>query len=87
MSEGFFLLGGESGEATRAPVAFLRVVRNVVPTALVDRTRVEEVFVQMVNKFQDVALHRTGDGNIVDQTVRPGSHQGQCYYTSVSPCN
>lgn len=50
-----------------APVAFCRIRRYVVPSFGVNRTRVKEVFVEVVHKLEDIAVHRSGNGDVVDQ--------------------
>jgi len=37
--------------AWSSPVSFIRIVRNVIAALFVDRTRVDEVFMQVVNIF------------------------------------
>lgn len=61
--------GGKSGDPRLAPVALLCAAGDVVSPVLVDRTRVEEVLVQVVDEFEDVAIHGSGHGDVVDQTV------------------
>lgn len=51
------------------PITLVGLVRHVITTMLVDRAWAEEVFMQMINKFENVALHRAGNSNIVDETV------------------
>ena len=48
------------------PVTLLRAAGNVVTSILIDLARVQEVFMKVVDKFQDVALHRTGDRDVVN---------------------
>lgn len=50
-----------------APVALLRVIWNVVPPMPVHGAWADEVFVQVVGKLEDVAFHRAGHYDIVDQ--------------------
>lgn len=54
------------------PVALLRVAGDVVSPVLVDGTGIEEVLMQMVDKFQHIALHRPGNSDIVDEAVEGG---------------
>jgi hypothetical protein len=42
-------------------------IRNIIPPLLIDATRVLEVFVQVINEFQDVALERGRDGDVVNE--------------------
>ena len=60
---------GKSGDPRLAPVALLLAAGNIVSAVLVDRARVEEVLVQMVDEFEDVAIHGPGHGDVVDQAV------------------
>lgn len=50
-----------------APVALGRIRRYVVPSFGVNRARVNEVFVEVVHKFKDITVHRSGNGDVVDQ--------------------
>lgn len=39
------------------PVAFLRVAGDIIPSSLVYAAGVQEVFMEMVDELQNVALH------------------------------
>jgi hypothetical protein len=41
-----------------SPVTLVRVTGNVVSSVLVDAARVEEMLMQMVDKLENIALHR-----------------------------
>ena len=47
----------KSPEGRIAPITLARVAGNVVATIFVDGAWVEEVFVQVINELENVALH------------------------------
>lgn len=49
------------------PVALLWVTGDVIPSVLVHRAWVDEVFVQMVSKLEDIPFHCSRHHDIVDQ--------------------
>jgi len=52
-----------------APIALIRVRRNIVTPVLINGTRVDEVFMQMVNVLEHIALHGTRNSYIVYETA------------------
>ena len=51
------------------PIPLIRVRWHVVPSPRVDRARRHKVLVEVIHVLEHVALHRTGDGDIVNQAV------------------
>jgi hypothetical protein len=54
-----------------APISLIRIRRYVVPALVVNRARRDKVLVEVVDIFEDVALHGAGYGYVVDQASRP----------------
>jgi len=60
-------IGNQNDALRDVPVAFLRVIGDVIPSILVHRAWVNEVLVQMVSKLKDVSFHCARHRDIVDQ--------------------
>lgn len=61
----------DSAENDNAPVALVRVVGHIIAAARVDRARGDKVLVQVIDEFENVALHSSRYGDIVDQAELP----------------
>mgnify|MGYP001286522248 CR=1 FL=1 len=49
-------------------IPFILIQRDVVTTLLIDGAREDEMFVEVVNKLEDVAFHAPCDADVIDQT-------------------
>ncbi len=56
------------------PVPLIWVQRNIVFSLRINRARIEKMFMQMVDIFEDISLHCARNSDVVNQTnkVEPG---------------
>lgn len=57
-----------------SPISFLLILRNNIPSLLINRARVHKMLVQKARIFDNVPFHRPRDRNIVDQAAKRRSY-------------
>ena len=48
------------------PVSFVSIARDIITPVWVDSAGMDEMLMQVVNKFEDISFHGARYGNIVD---------------------